>query len=171
MKDSNMPKADFLTSIFLCLLGVFILIVALRMPRFEGTNINPYSVPGIVPAFLGVVLAGLGLVLLIRSLRQGGFRLGLTGQKVAAFFKDESSRRIFLTIIISIVYGFGLLGRIPFPIATGLYVLAFILIFEYQFKKPFATQWKRVLLAFVVAVLVSAVVTLVFQYLFLVNLP
>ncbi|HUV08382.1 MAG TPA: tripartite tricarboxylate transporter TctB family protein [Spirochaetia bacterium] len=171
MKESNLPKADFLASIFLTLLGIFILIVSLNMPRFEGTNINPYSVPGIAPAFFGVVIVFMGLVLLIRSIRQGGHRLGLTGEKVAAFFKEEASRRIFVTLVISLIYGLVFLGRIPFVVATALYVLTFMIIFEYRFKESFISQWKRALIALILAVLVSGSVTAVFQYLFLVNLP
>jgi len=46
-----------------------------------------------------------------------------------------------------------------------------MIIFEYRFKESFISQWKRALIALILAVLVSGSVTAVFQYLFLVNLP
>ena len=171
MKESNMPRADFVTSIFLTPFGLFILIVALKMPRFEEHNVNPYSVPGILPAFLGAVITLLGLVLFIRSIRQRGYILGIGKREVVGFFKDQSSRRIFFTLVISLLYGLVFLGRIPFYLATGLFVFAFVMIFEYQFKESFARQRKKVLIALIMAILVSGSVTAVFRYLFLVNLP
>ncbi|MQY77299.1 MAG: hypothetical protein GH155_06695, partial [Spirochaeta sp.] len=87
MKESNMPRADFIASIFLTLFGSFIFIVALKMPRFEEHNVNPYSVPGILPTFLGAIITLLGIVLLIRSTRQGGFKLGIGKKEVIGFFK------------------------------------------------------------------------------------
>ena len=171
MKESNLPRADFITSIFLTLFGIFVFIVSINMPRFEEHNVNPYSVPGILPAFLGAIITLLGMVLLLRSIRQRGYLLGIGKKEVIGFFSDESSRRIFLTLIISLLYGLVFLGRIPFYLATGIFVLAFVMIFEYQFKESFASQRKKVLIALIMAVLVSGIVTAVFRYLFLVNLP
>lgn len=171
MKESNMARADFVTSIFLTPFGLFILIVSLNMPRFEEQNVNPYSVPGILPAFLGAIITFLGLVLFIRSIRQRGYKLGIGKRAVIGFFRDQSSRRIFLTLIISLLYGLVFLGRIPFYLATGLFVFAFVLIFEYQFKESFASQRKKVLIALIMSILVSGIVTAVFRYVFLVNLP
>ena len=170
MKEKNMPKADFATSIFLILFGVFILYQSLQMPRFEERHINPYSVPGLVPGFLGVVIAFLGLVLFIRSLLRGGYRLGITGSRIKEFFLDESTRRILTTIILSVGYGV-FLGKIQFSVLTALYVFLFIVIFDYKREKALKEQWKIFLSGLIVAVLTSASVTYVFQYLFLVNLP
>lgn len=171
MKESNMPRADLVTSIILIAFGISVLVLSLQMPRFEEHGVNPYSVPGIVPGFLGAVVAFLGVVLFIRSIVQKGYRLGLTGGTVKEFFTSETTKRFALTIAVSIIYALVLLGRIPFPIATGVYIFTFIFIFEYQWKKSFLVQWKRVLMALAVAVVFSAAVTGVFRYLFLVNLP
>jgi hypothetical protein len=171
MKESSMPRADFVTSVILIAFGIATLIISLQMPRFEEQGVNPYSVPGIVPGFLGVVIAFLGIVLFIRSIIRKGYELGLTGQTVKEFFTAESTKRFALTILISVIYALVLLGRILYSVATALYMFTFIFIFEYEWKKPFIQQWQRVLIALVIAVLVSAGVTTVFQYLFLVNLP
>lgn len=171
MKESTMPRADFITSIILIVFGIAAFILSVQMPRFEEHGVNPYSVPGIVPGFLGVLIGFLGVVLLIRSIVRKGYKLEITGQTVKTFFTSESSKRFALTILISVIYALVLLGRTFYSIATLLYVFAFIFVFEYEWKKPFIQQWKRVLIAVIIAVLVSAGVTAVFQYLFLVNLP
>lgn len=171
MQEKNMPKADFVTSIFFVAFGIAVLILSMQMPTFEDQEVNPYSVPGIVPGFLGAIVAFLGVVLFIRSIIRGGHRLDINRQTIGNFFKSEETRRFSLTIVISVIYALVLVGRVAYPVATALYVVAFVLTFEYQWKKPFATQIKTVLIALLVGVLTSGAVTGVFRYLFLVNLP
>ncbi len=171
MKESSMPRAGFITSIVLIVFGLAVFILSVQMPRFEEHGVNPYSVPGIVPGFLGALIGILGVVLFMRSIVRKGYKLGIAGQSVKMFFTSESTKRFASTILISVIYALVLLGRTFYSIATLLYVFAFIFVFEYEWKKPFIQQWQRVLIAALVAVLVSAGVTAVFQYLFLVNLP
>jgi len=171
MKEENMPKADFLTSLLLFVFGIAVLIVSIKMPRFEEQGANPHSVPGIVPGFLGVAIAVLSLILLIRSFTQRGYRVGLTKEVIKDFFKSDSTKRFFLALTLCVVYGFFLLGRIPYHIATALFVLVFIVAFEFQFKESLLSQRKTIIGSVVEAVLVSAGVTFLFRYLFLVKLP
>ena len=171
MKEQNMRRADFVMSSFLLAFGVAVLLLSLGMPRFEDRKINPYSVPGIVPGFLGAVIALLGIILFVRSVRQGGFRLGLSAAALRDFFLTEETRRILLTIVLGVAYALGLLGRTHFMIATGIFVFAFVMVFEYKKKERLRAQWKTVLSGAILACVTSASVYAVFAYLFLVNLP
>jgi len=171
MNDQNMPKADFITSIILLAFSLLIIILSLKMPRMEEVGADPYSAPGVVPGLIGGILLCLSLIMLTRSARQRGYQLHLSRQGIAEFFFAPSTRRVLLTIFISALYGIGLLGRVPYVIATLLYVLAFVLLFEYQRSQSFQRQRKTVIFACVLAVLTTASVAAVFRYLFLVNLP
>lgn len=171
MKDQTMRRADFVMSLFLLAFGAAVLVLSLLMPRFENRNINPYSVPGIVPGFLGAVLCLLGFILFFRSARSGGFRIGITKTAFAGFLGLEETRRILLTILLGVAYALGLLGRVHFMLATGIFVFAFVIVFEYKMKESFGSQWKTVLFGALLACITSAVVYAVFAYLFLVNLP
>ncbi len=171
MKESNMARADFVTSIFLVAFGLAVLGMSLRMPSFAARGTSPYSSPGLVPGVLGAIIALCGLVLLTRSIRRKGYFLGITRGSVKSFFTSVETVRLLTTIVASVAYALVLLGRIPYPLATGLYVLVFVLVFEYKLKEPLARQWKTVILAVVLAVLAAVLVTAVFQYLFLVELP
>ncbi len=170
MKESNMPKADFVTSIFLIIFGIAVVYLSVNMPKFEELHANPYSVPGVVPGFLGVIIAFLGVVLLVRSIFQKGYRLEITGKTIKGFFSEPMTRRILLTIFISVAY-WVLLGRVWFPLVTGLYVFIFVIIFEFEKGKSIVEQRKKLTVALLMAVITSASVTYTFQYLFLVNLP
>jgi hypothetical protein len=171
MEEKNMPKADFVTGIGLFLFGLAVLIRSLQMPRFASLGVNPYSVPGITPGLLGAVLTILGGMLLFRSVRRKGYRLGLNRGTLRAYFVDASTRRFLVALFLSVIYGAFALRRIPYAVATGLYVLAFVLIFEYRSREPFSSRKRTLFFSFMEALLVSVGVTLVFRYLFLVDLP
>ena len=143
------------------------------MPRFERFNANPYTLPGIVPGVLGIVIAIFGLLMLART--------------VVAHLRDHpvpaaagagepgSAARVLLTLALTLGYGGLLIGRVPFAFATFAFVLAFLLAF----------QWSPALLAgarrgpivrylgtsLLQALLVAATVTYVFERIFLVRLP
>jgi hypothetical protein len=171
MQERNMPRADFITSIGLIAFGIAVLVLSIQMPRFEDQGVNRFSVPGIVPGFLGSIIAVLGLVLFIRSIIRKGYRLGLDGAAVDRFFKAEMTKRFALTILVSVAYGWGLIGRINYEIATAIYIFAFIVIFDVKWRRGIKTQWKKILIAAIIAVLVGGVVGTTFRRLFLVNLP
>jgi hypothetical protein len=171
MEEHNMPRADFITSLILIAFGCSVLITSLRMPRLEEQQVNPFSVPGLVPGLLGAIIAFLGVVLLVRSILRKGYQLSVTGETTRGFIKAETTRRFALTILLSVIYALGMLGRMPYPLATALYIFAFIVIFEYRRGQSFMSQWKRVAMAALIALIVSAAVTGVFRYAFFVTLP
>ena len=170
MKESNMPKADFATSIFLIVFSGAIFYFSVKMPRFAERHVNPYSAPGLVPGLLGLILGLLGLILLIRSIMRKGYKLNLNEKTLKTFFTDKMTIRILYSVLVSVSYWI-LLGRVPFIVVTALYVIAFIIIFEYDKNERLFAQWKTFLFAVIIGVLTSVSVAYTFQYLFLVNLP
>ena len=171
MKDSNMPRADFITSMILMVVGVAIFWISLEMPRYEDQGGSFLDSPGIVPAMLGILIAVLSLVVFIRSLVRKGYKLGWNRESFAAVLKDAKTVRMLVTIAFGIGYGLFLMRWLHFIAATLVFVFVFIVVFEYDLKKSFAAQWKVPVFAAVISVLVTAGVFGAFQYLFLVNLP
>jgi hypothetical protein len=171
MKQENMPKADFVVSILLMAFGVWIVIHSLEMPRFKELDADPLSVPGIVPGLLGTVIFILSLVVFIRSLFRKGYQLGLNRQTLKNFFQDTSAQRMLLTIFICIVYGIFMIGRINYYPATFIFVLVFIILFQFRVGQGGITRGKMLMFAALQAVLAAGIVGAVFRYLFLVDLP
>jgi len=158
-------------SIGLVAFGVTVLVMSIGMPRYKDLGVNPYSVPGIVPGFLGVTLTFLGLVLLIRAIIHKGYQLGINRQTIVAFFKDESTRRLLLTLVICLGYAFGVLDRIPYVAATILFIFVFVVAFEYRKGVPILEQTKMILIALLLAGVAGTAIWATFRYAFLVNLP
>ena len=68
-------------------------------------------------------------------------------------------------------YAAGLVGRLPFWLATWLFVAAFVALFEWPLATTGAGRLRRLAIALIYGALVSAAVSLVFQRIFLVRLP
>lgn len=162
-----MVKADFVTGLVLVVLGIAVTVESIRMPRFEELNINPYTIPGLVPGILGLVILVLGGALCLRAARAGGYRLG-GGTAGPA---DPALRRLGLAVLLCLAYAAGLVGRIDFWLATALFVGLFVALFEWPLAASAADRWKRLAFAVAFGLVVSTVVTYVFQEVFLVRLP
>ena len=170
MTEKSMAKADFVTSVVLLAFGVAVLVISIGMPTLADANQSKYSAPGIVPGFIGVMVTLLSFSMLLRSIRRKGMVDLVPKDAVKNLFAQETTMRILKTTLLCVAYTI-LLGKIWFPLATFLFIFVFIVLFEYDFRSAFKPQLKKVVVAFIIAVTSTFLVTLVFQGLFLVNLP
>ena len=160
MNRNQMAKADFITSLFLIFLSLFIMIyVLLRFPRFPEWG-GLYSNPGFTPFLLGLTLLLMSLYLLIRSLKNQGQHIRTTMEAVNRFFRLQKVVRFLICLGLFVFY-YALLGRIPFIIDTALYLFLSFLIFG-------RGRW---FVALMIAVAGSLAIYLAFSRVFLVPLP
>lgn len=168
----GMPRADFITGLALIALGVGALMQSLAMPRFADLGVNPYTVPGLVPGLLGAIIAGLGGVLTLRAAGNGGWRMARAEtQAPDRAERGREWRRLLITLALTVGYAGGLVGSIPFPLATGLFMLLFILLFTPDEQWKTIPLWRTLVVAVVIAGATATIVTLLFERLFLVRLP
>jgi putative tricarboxylic transport membrane protein len=160
MDGRQMAKADFISSILLISISLFIMIyVLLDFPRFPEWG-GLYSNPGFTPFLLGLTLLLMSLYLLMRSLKSQGQQIRTTMEAVNRFFRRQKVVR-FLICLGLFVFFYVLLGRIPFIIDTALYLFLSFLIFG-------KGRW---FVALMIAVAGSFTVYIVFSRVFLVPLP
>jgi hypothetical protein len=151
--------------------GLLIVTEALRMDRFTSMGATLYTMPGFVPGILGSVIVLLGAVLMLRGWRRS--KAESTQDDTHKGTHDSTSgepvinSRIAITLALSLVYAGALLGRAPFWLVTALFVAAFTWMFAPAVESPS----RRIVAAVLAGIATSAVVTLVFQYVFLVRLP
>lgn len=130
-----MAKADFLSSVVFFVLGIYMISEGLQMPG-AGGFIEEGGEPGRVPILLGAIIASFAAILLVRSISMGGHRLRGLGATGSAN-RVGLVRGIATTIGCSL-YAVGLVGaqfagwRMPYSLATGLFVFVFIAGFEWQ---------------------------------------
>jgi hypothetical protein len=138
--------------------GLVILAAAWRMDRFDQMGATIYTAPGLVPGIFGLTLLLLGALLALR-----GFRARQHASEVAA---PLLNRRIGWTLALTLAYAIAAIGRVPFSIATAVFVASFCWLFADASTPP-----RRIAMALAAGVLTAVVVVLVFERVFLVRLP
>ena len=170
MSSPAMNKADFISSIILTLFGIGIVVESLRLPRLENLNVNSYTVPGIVPGFLGLFLTIAGLFIFIRSIKRGGHKVRLNKEQALSWLSSAMVKRTAVTIAITMAYAILLFPHVPFWIATPVFIFIFVVTTE-SMKYGRLPDPVRLLTALALAVVAGLVINYVFQDLFFVRLP
>src|SRR3954470_11962940 len=93
--DHAPPRADFKDAIGWIVLGIAVLVGSITMDRLEQQNINPVTVPGLLPGLLGLAMILLGAVLGLRSWQRGAFR---QAAPAATADEREERRRVWIAI-------------------------------------------------------------------------
>lgn len=170
-EEAAAPRSDLKDAIGWIAFGLAVLVGSIVMDRLEHQNINPVTVPGLLPGLLGIAMILLGGIMGVRSLRRGALAKPLPP---ATAHRREERKRVAIAVALCCGYGIVLVGHgIPFWLASTLYVTASILIFQRLSADPAerrltARAWTQ---ALVIAVAASVVTWLVFEKVFLVRLP
>ncbi|WP_426958172.1 tripartite tricarboxylate transporter TctB family protein [Muricoccus radiodurans] len=154
-------RADLITSAVLMVLGLTVVGLAWRMPTFVEQSGTGLTAPGIVPGFYGVAIAILAMLLALRTLRRP--------ETPGVGDPGNDNGRLALAAALALVYAGGLVGRLPFWLATSIFVFAFVAAFEWS-RGP-AGRPRRLIEALAIGLGAGWAVTLLFEDLFLVRLP
>lgn len=165
MSNPRMARADLVTGAILFALSVAVVAGSWNMDRLEARRIHPLSAPGFTPGLLGLALAVASIILIVQAVRRGGARR-LEGSGTGRMTAD--AYRLWGTLVLCLVYALGLIGRMPYWLATALFVASFVAIFEWN---EGGTRWIRLVWAIGIGLAVGLGVSYVFSELFLVRLP
>ena len=167
--QKSTPRGDFVASLFWIVLGVAITIGSWNMDRLKNQDVNPYTVPGLLPFFLGIAITFFGLLMLWRSWRLGA--LGAGAQFMPTMSRSDL-HRLWLVLGLCLGFGVALVGHgLPFWVAAAIFVAATIVILQWQQRKQANQVGRGVIVAVVIGVCAGILITLVFQEFFLVRLP
>ncbi len=164
--DELPPRVDLVAALAWIAFGGAVAVGAWRMDRLAHLHINRYEVPGLVPGLLGAAMLLLGAALALRSLRRAG-------KAEAGGAPPAQLGPLAGVLMATLLYAGVLVGHgLPFWLATFVFVAGFIFWFDRERQTAIGrTAAKRALLAAVYGACTSAVVTLVFEHVFLVRLP
>lgn len=171
---SNSPpasaRADLRAAWVWMIFGAAVLIASLRMDRLEKQDINPYTIPGLLPGLLGIVTILLGFLLALRSWR----RLKVHPDEIVPSTGGAEKKRILMVIVLCVGFAVGLVGHgLPYWAAAAIFVSIAILCLQHVQRQAAGEKLGLRAIAKAVAIGLGAgiVITLVFQELFLVHLP
>lgn len=165
------PGADFRDALAWLALGMAVVIGSWRMDRLTQQNINPVTVPGLLPGLLGLGMILLGAVLGLRSLQRGARHRAAAAPNE---LDRQQRKRVGLAIGLCVGYAVVLVGHgLPFWLVSTVYVTTSILVFRRISPDPIERHFstRSVLQALVIGAAVSVITWLVFERLFLVRLP
>jgi hypothetical protein len=183
-------RSDFIIGIVLAFFGAVVVRESLVMPRFASIGADPVTAPGLVPGLLGGVIGLLGLIMVVRA------ALGLRAAAAAAAtpaapseatasedavdraapaYVLESPRagrnRLATMLVAGLIFSGLAVGRLPFWLATFLFVFVAVALLELQRYGMGRRVWQRLVVALVIAGGTSWAVVYVFESIFLVRLP
>jgi hypothetical protein len=165
------PRGDFLSAIGWMTLGTAILIGSVMMDRLADQDINPYTIPGLLPGLLGIAMMILGGLLAIRSWHARPFRPAETTDPSTS---HAGRKRLAVVLGLCLAFGVGLVGHgLPFWVAVLIFVTASILCLQYQQRPAIASTigLRQFAAATAIGLGAGIAITIIFQDLFLVHLP
>ena len=174
--DEASPRADLVAAALWISFGAAVAVGAWRMDRLERLNINPYEAPGLVPGLLGAMILVLGIALALRAVRRGALRsthAAAQDSTPASAGGLQGLGHMAAVFALTLFYALVLIGTgLPFWLATFVFITAFVGLLDRERQRVMgrspAMQWA---LAAIYGAAWSAIVTLSFQYIFLVRLP
>ena len=155
-------KADRIGGAAWIAFGLAIFAGAWQMDRYESMGGTLYTAPGLVPGIYGLVMMAMGALLALRRSRGAADATAGDADPGGPLL----NRRVALALGLMLVYAIGLVGRVPFGVATATFVAAFCALFDSD-----APPRRRAITAIAAGIGTAVVVVLVFERVFLVRLP
>ena len=105
----------------------------------------------------------------VRSVRRGALAATAPGRESPP--EGTSNVRLALAAALGLVFCVALIGRMPFWLATAIFVSAFIVLFEWRGGETSSRRMTKVCTALLQGALTGVAVVLVFERVFYVRLP
>lgn len=149
-------------------LGMAIAAESWRMDRLEQQHINPWTVPGLVPGLLGILLVVFGVAMTSRRRV-----VSVMGDAPAAETDTRAEPwRVALALALTLGFGFGAIGTgLPFGLVCAAFIFLAIVLFEWHERRQAGTLARGIAVAAAVAAGSALAMTAVFRDVFLVRLP
>src|SRR5207244_6862429 len=106
------PRSDFWQGAGWVVFGGVVLVLSITMDRLESQNINPYTIPGLLPGMLGIAMMLLGGIVAVRSWKRSAFE---QGRVTCTQHQREVRRRVWSVVGLVAIYSVVLIGHgLPF---------------------------------------------------------
>ncbi len=161
------PFADLISGGVWVALAVGIMVLSWKMDRLAHLQASIYTAPGVVPGLLGLALAIMGLLLILRSVRAGAI-----AQMHFPGFSFREHWRILAALVLCLTFALGLVGSgLPFWLAAAIFIAVFVFVYQFEDRKADGTLARGAAFAAIFGLICGGSIHYVFQDLFLVRLP
>lgn len=156
-----MKSADKVMAFVLIALGLAMLWGGYVMDRLEVRHIHPGSIPGLLPMALGVLITLCGGLLYLTTAK--------SDPSDSIDFGNISN--LLWAATLCSAFAILMVGKLPFYIATFLFITAFAARFTYDKAHTPRQRRQKLLAAVAMGVIFSVLISALFRYAFLVRLP
>lgn len=161
------PFADLISGGVWLALAIGIMVVSWNMDRLAHLQATIYTAPGLVPGLLGLAIAIMGALLILRAIRAGAIT-----QIHRPAFNPRQNWRLVVALALCLTFALGLLGSgLPFWLAAAIFIAAFVIVFQFEDRKAAGTLLRGAAFAVAFGLICGGAIHYVFQDLFLVRLP
>ena len=165
------PRTDLWIAAVFFVFGAAVACLAFLMPTYADQRGEIYTAPGLVPGFYGIVIVLLSVWLGVRAIRQGALGVDAGDGATAERGTRSGDARLALAAGLGLFFVVGLIGRVPFWLASAVFVTLFTVLFEWQPGQAWQIRARRIGEAVAIGFATGAAVTLVFEKVFYVRLP
>jgi hypothetical protein len=161
------PFADLISGGVWLALAIGIMALSWKMDRLAHLQATIHTAPGLVPGLLGVAIAIMGLLLILRSVRAGAI-----AQAHIPTFSIRDHWRILTALALCLTFALGLVGSgLPFWLAAAIFIAIFVFVFQFEDRKAAGTLVRGAAFAALFGLMCGGAIHYAFQELFLVRLP
>lgn len=159
-------RADLFAGLAFLAFGIAIIIGSLMMDRLERLQATIYTAPGLVPGMLGLMLAFMAALLILRAIRGGALSQSLPA------VNPMDHWRLAVSLVLCLGFAIGLVGHgLPFWLAAAIFATLFLIIFQFEERRQQGTVLRGIAFAVVYGLIAGFVIHHLFQDVFLVRLP
>jgi putative tricarboxylic transport membrane protein len=173
---NKLLSADRIGGLIWFVFGVAVVYGSWMMDRLESMNIPPSTAPGVVPALQGIGFIIFALILMFRAQKRTIVNTYASDDAAAAVAGQEEGgfywKRILLSWMLCMTYAAVLLGSgIHYWALTVAFLFLHAILLDDTEHVPAKPTLRRIVVAAIMALAISTIVTLIFRYIFLVRLP
>ena len=177
-------RSEYLSAAVWAAFGLVVVIASWRIDRLENLSINPWSVPGLTPGVVGVLMILLAIALALQARRQAPDEVpevaaipvmpeGLADSPdtVGAGAPGSMGRTVLAGALCVLFAGVSLGHGLPFMIEGAVFLFIFITVFSWSQWRAEEGVARGLLLTLVISVAAAALISWLFESVFLVRLP
>ncbi len=166
-EEKPSPFADLISGGVWLLFAIGIVAGSWTMDRLVHLKVPVYTAPGLVPGLLGISIAIMGLLMIVRAIRAGAL-----AQAHLPAFSIREHWRLLTALAICFAFALGLMGHgLPFWLATAIFIAVFVFVFQFEERRATGTLLRGAAFAAMFGLICGGVIFYVFQEVFLVRLP
>ena len=161
--------------------GLVVVVASWRLDRLDAMDINPWSVPGLTPGVVGVLIILLAIVLALQARREppddAARRLSAASAAGSPDTDDAADPignlgRTAVAGVLCVLFAGASLGHgLPFAAEGAAFIFLFTTVFSWTVWRAEGRIARGLLTTLLIAVAASALISWLFESVFLVRLP